>query len=222
MRTWIRIVAALLFTMVVAGVTTASADTVKGVGIVAGTRYRGGVQSAGEVNYAVSLQVSKDPTGAITKVRGVGRITKVSKASAVQVDGVVLGTATSAVVSNGTDVNSGTGSTAISYTSWRAVSPGTCTDYRTRANFSVRWTDAAVSRFSILSPLTRVCRSAQAKVYANCDAMHIDFPHGVGRVGAVDKTSGTPVTNFYVSTFIYNANASGRDADKDGIACERR
>jgi hypothetical protein len=47
------------------------------------------------------------------------------------------------------------------------------------------------------------------------------FPHGVGRPGAVDHTSGAPVTNYYVSAYIYQANAAGRDADKDGIACEK-
>ena len=73
--------------------TAASADTVTGAGIVAGTpRHRGGVQSAGEITYAVSIQVNKDSTGAIAGVRGAGRITKVSKARVVQVDTVVLGT----------------------------------------------------------------------------------------------------------------------------------
>ena len=49
------------------------------------------------------------------------------------------------------------------------------------------------------------------------------YPHGVGRKGARDHVSGTsrPVTNFYVSTTIYNAN-TGRDRDKDGVACEKR
>lgn len=58
-----------------------------------------------------------------------------------------------------------------------------------------------------------------AKSYSNCDAMHNDYPHGVGKPGAVDHTSGTPVTNFYVSTALYNANTA-RDRDHDGIACE--
>lgn len=66
-----------------------------------------------------------------------------------------------------------------------------------------------------------VATQPPAKTYANCDAMNKDFAHGVGKPGAVDKTSGTPVTNFHVSTTIYNAN-TGRDRDKDGIACEKR
>jgi uncharacterized membrane protein len=59
----------------------------------------------------------------------------------------------------------------------------------------------------------------KAKTFANCDAMHKVYPHGVGKPGAKDQTSGTPVTTFKRSTKLYNAN-SGSDRDKDGIACE--
>ena len=62
---------------------------------------------------------------------------------------------------------------------------------------------------------------AAAKTYKNCTAMNKAYPHGVGRKGARDKTSGTPVTNFKVSNSIYAANRKS-DRDKDGIACEKR
>jgi hypothetical protein len=58
-----------------------------------------------------------------------------------------------------------------------------------------------------------------ARHFANCDAMHRVYPHGVGKPGAHDHTSGTPVTSFTRSVPLYNANA-GSDRDKDGIACE--
>jgi hypothetical protein len=58
------------------------------------------------------------------------------------------------------------------------------------------------------------------QAFANCTAMHTLFKHGVGRVGARDHvTSGTPVTTFFVSTPLYNANTT-LDRDKDGVACE--
>jgi hypothetical protein len=57
------------------------------------------------------------------------------------------------------------------------------------------------------------------KTFANCDAMHRVYPHGVGKPGAKDKTSGTPVTTFKRSTPLYNANTKS-DRDHDGIACE--
>jgi len=60
-----------------------------------------------------------------------------------------------------------------------------------------------------------------AKSYQNCTAMNKVYPHGVGRTGARDKTSGTPVTNFKVSSSLYAANR-GSDRDKDGVACEKR
>ncbi len=62
---------------------------------------------------------------------------------------------------------------------------------------------------------------AANKTYKNCTAMHKDYKHGVGKSGAKDKTSGKPVTNFKVSTKIYNKNKKS-DRDKDGIACEKR
>jgi hypothetical protein len=70
-----------------------------------------------------------------------------------------------------------------------------------------------------------------AKSYPNCNALNKVYAHGVGKQGAVDKTSGKKVTNFKVSTKIYNLNngphkAGGReydlDRDNDGIACEKR
>jgi hypothetical protein len=212
------LLAALIAMFVLAAFATA--DTVTGQGTLSGNRYRGGVPSAGGVSFAAGVQVNRDPAGEITKVRAAARITKLTKVARVQVDRVALGTSTAAVTINSTPVNSGTASTALSYTTWRAVAPRTCTSYRVRANFSIRWSDGAISVFSALSPLTKVCGPTSAPVYVNCAAMHNVFPHGVGRAGATDHTSGTPVTTFYVSTWIYNAN-TGRDADHDGIACER-
>jgi hypothetical protein len=56
--------------------------------------------------------------------------------------------------------------------------------------------------------------------FSNCTALRAKFPHGVGRVGAHDHTSGSsPVTNFTRSNAWYHANQS-HDRDHDGIACE--
>jgi len=62
-----------------------------------------------------------------------------------------------------------------------------------------------------------------AKSYANCSALHRDYPHGVGRSGARDHVRGStrPVTNFKVNTRLYQANR-GSDRDRDGVACEQR
>lgn len=73
--------------------------------------------------------------------------------------------------------------------------------------------------------------SAAARHFRSCDSMHRVYPHGVGRWGAVDKTSGTRVRNFYHNTTLYRANNGPRnyttgeydlDRDNDGIACEKR
>jgi hypothetical protein len=63
---------------------------------------------------------------------------------------------------------------------------------------------------------------ARAKHYANCTALNRDYPHGVGKVGAVDHvSSGKPVKNFYRSDALYGAN-SRSDRDHDNVACEQR
>jgi Excalibur calcium-binding domain len=57
--------------------------------------------------------------------------------------------------------------------------------------------------------------------FRNCTALHRVYPHGSGKCGARDHTSGTPVTNFKRSNRLYLQN-SRLDRDKDGIACEKR
>jgi hypothetical protein len=69
--------------------------------------------------------------------------------------------------------------------------------------------------------------AAKAKSYTNCTALHQAYAHAVGRQGAHDKTSGSPVTNFKVSNSLYAANDGGPgdhdlDRDNDGVACEKR
>ena len=61
-------------------------------------------------------------------------------------------------------------------------------------------------------------------LWKNCTHVHTKYRHGVGKLRAHDHTSGTPVTNFYRSTRLYNIAMSynrGLDRDKDGIACEQ-
>ncbi len=59
------------------------------------------------------------------------------------------------------------------------------------------------------------------KKYQNCTKLNKDYAHGVGKPGARDKTSGTPVTSFKVSKKVYVLNRVS-DRDKDGIACEKK
>jgi Excalibur calcium-binding domain len=84
-----------------------------------------------------------------------------------------------------------------------------------RAKVGRYWTTTAYS------PQLWVARTADTTRYANCTALHLVYAHGVGRSGAVDKTTGTPVTTFYRNTTLYNRNTH-LDRDKDGIACEKR
>ena len=89
-------------------------------------------------------------------------------------------------------------------------------------------TSSAAPQGSALAPSTA---SAAVKTYKNCASLNKVYKHGVGRQGAVDKTSGIRVRNFYHNTTLYLANngphrAGGKeydlDRDNDGIACEAR
>jgi Excalibur calcium-binding domain len=65
---------------------------------------------------------------------------------------------------------------------------------------------------------------AAPPLYKNCTNLNKKYPHGLGKVGASDHTSGTPVANFRRSTKLYKLAMSynrGLDRDKDGIACEK-
>lgn len=71
-------------------------------------------------------------------------------------------------------------------------------------------------------PSMATAADVAARNYQNCTALNRDFPHGVGKPGAVDHVSGStqPVRNYHVSRTLYNAN-SGKDRDHDKIACEK-
>jgi len=66
--------------------------------------------------------------------------------------------------------------------------------------------------------------AATPALYKNCTNLNKKYPHGVGKVGARDHTSGEPVTTFKRSNTVYRLAMSynkGLDRDKDGIACEK-
>ena len=69
------------------------------------------------------------------------------------------------------------------------------------------------------------------KSYKNCTALNKVYPHGVGKSGAKDRTSGKRVTYFKVSNDLYAHHDGGSkryagehdlDRDNDGIACAKR
>jgi hypothetical protein len=68
-------------------------------------------------------------------------------------------------------------------------------------------------------------QAAAPLLYKNCTNFNKKYPHGVGRLGARDKTkSGDPVTNFRRSTLIYKTAMRWNDdldRDNDGVACEK-
>jgi hypothetical protein len=66
--------------------------------------------------------------------------------------------------------------------------------------------------------------TATPALYKNCTNLNKRYPHGLGKLRAHDRTTGTPVTSFKRSTKLYNLAMSYNrrlDGDKDGIACEK-
>jgi hypothetical protein len=76
----------------------------------------------------------------------------------------------------------------------------------------------AVAGVAAVVALGSAVGSADAQVprkYANCKALNARYLHGVGRVGARDRTkSGDPVTNFRRNNRLYERN-KGLDRDRD-------
>jgi hypothetical protein len=72
---------------------------------------------------------------------------------------------------------------------------------------------------------TAGARTSEPWLYQNCSHFNTKYPHGVGKVGARDRTrSGDPVTNFKRSDRIYRLAMRYHpdlDRDKDGVACEK-
>ncbi len=65
--------------------------------------------------------------------------------------------------------------------------------------------------------------AAQPTRFKNCTALTKVYKHGVGQKGAKDRVRGKskPVRTFTVNNAAYAANRH-LDADRDGVACERR
>jgi Excalibur calcium-binding domain len=83
---------------------------------------------------------------------------------------------------------------------------------------------AVVAALMVLATSASAARETIPARWKNCKIVNKRLPHGVGKLRAHDKTSGTPVTNFRRSTLIYLRAMHynrGLDRDKDGIACEK-
>jgi len=113
---------------------------------------------------------------------------------------------------------------ARSYTVTK-LKAGTVYTIKVQAKNAKGYGPAAAIKFKTKPPAP-----PKPKHYPNCAALQKVYPHGVGRSGAQDSAS-DPVTNFYVSTKLYNANNGPRNAetgeydldrDNDGVACEKK
>jgi Excalibur calcium-binding domain len=75
--------------------------------------------------------------------------------------------------------------------------------------------------------LASAAPTATPRPWQNCGQVNAKWPRGIGNVGAHDSVRGNtePVTTFKRSNTLYRKAMSYNkrlDADKDGIACEKR
>ena len=91
---------------------------------------------------------------------------------------------------------------------------------------------ASLAAAAVLLTVSAVPANAapSPRSYKNCTELNKVYPHGVGKSGARDKTTGKPVTTFRVNSTVYSYNDGAKrrlgeydlDRDNDGIACEKR
>lgn len=125
-----------------------------------------------------------------------------------------------------------TTSTVFTYQWYRngaAISGATASTYLVRptdayAAVSVRVIGSRTGYASVTKSSASTA-PATGKVYANCTLLNADYPDGIRKNGVTtDKKSGVAkplVGNPYESTSMYNRQSIARDADRDGIMCER-
>ena len=117
---------------------------------------------------------------------------------------------------------SGASSTTASRQAFAAAptSAPTSRSATTKATATAK-TPTSTPKATTTKPTASKSAPPSTRKFANCAELNAVYPHGVGRPGARDHTTGTPpVTTFLVDAALYAAN-TGRDRDKDGIACER-
>ena len=98
-----------------------------------------------------------------------------------------------------------------------------------RHTYLVGYRGTSEVRAGTRSVTVRVAATARLVSYPDCAALRRVHPHGVGRSGARDSTSGKPVTTFLVNTRLYEYNDGQNDRpgekdldrDNDGVACEQ-
>ncbi len=85
-------------------------------------------------------------------------------------------------------------------------------------------TAAAVLTTAGLIAIPAVAEAQVSHLWDNCTHYNNKYHHGVGRIHAHDRTSGTPVTTFKRSNRLYRIamrHNSDLDRDRDHVACEK-
>lgn len=115
------------------------------------------------------------------------------------------------------------GQTKAGSYSWRLVSTNPYGVTSVTPAYTLKRTAATAAKPSTTTAAKPAPKPAAVVVYKNCTELNKVYPHGVAKLGGKDLVSGklrSPQPKFVVNTPVYNANIA-RDADKDGVACEK-
>ena len=104
----------------------------------------------------------------------------------------------------------------------------------TKTRLSVAAVPLATATTLTISGPAEADHQGNDRTYPTCKSLNRDFKHGVGKRGAVDRSSSERVGNFTRNNRVYLLNngprtpnaATGQgeydlDRDNDGIACEK-
>ncbi len=203
---------------------------------------RDGVKITGATKATYVLTASdagKKITVTVTgKLTGYATVAKTSAVTAAVVTGALTAPAPkiTGTVKVGSVLTAAAGTwtsgTTVKYQWYRngaAISGATAKTYTLRptdayATITVKTTGTKPG-YATATKASAATTSVAGKVYANCSLLNADYPDGIRKSGVTqDKKSGVlkPVVgNPYASTALYNLQSIARDADRDGIMCER-
>ncbi|MCI1019167.1 excalibur calcium-binding domain-containing protein [Microbacterium sp. C5A9] len=175
----------------------------------------------------ISVKVTGKLTGYTTVSRTSAKTAKVLLATTPTISGT-------AAVGSTLTVRTGTWTTGTAFT-YQWYRDGIAISGATASTYLVRPTDAYAavsvrvvggkSGYASATKSSASTAPAAGKVYANCTALNADYPDGIRKNGiTTDRKSGVAkplVGTPYESTPMYNLQSIARDADRDGIMCER-
>ncbi|GAB2465452.1 hypothetical protein GCM10027029_29670 [Conyzicola lurida] len=203
----------------------------RGTTVIAGAKSKTYVPTAADIGSRISVTVTGSKTGYAPASRASAATSIVTGTFTTAGIPAISGTAK---VGNVLKVSLGTWKPALASASYQWRANGAAIAGATKSTYTVtpitvdKVITVAVTgsrpNYVSMAKASGTTKAVTGLVYKNCDALNAAYPHGVAKVGTrFDRVSGVNKafkgTPFF-SNSLYALNPN-RDADKDGIACEK-